>query len=64
MPTYTYRCEKCDTQSDYRMSMNETKPSMELPCTICEEETKQNKMITSTGGFQLKGNGWFNKGGY
>ena len=46
------------------MSMSETEREMELSCTTCDEDTKQVKVITSTGGFQLKGKGWFNKGGY
>jgi len=35
------------------------------PLTTCEKCSGElNKIITSSGGFQLKGKGWFNKGGY
>ncbi len=64
MPTYSYKCEKCDVVTDIRMSMSETEREMELPCVVCDEDTNQVKVITQSGGFRLKGNGWFNKGGY
>jgi len=64
MPTYSFECDKCSTVTDFRMSMSETKPQMKLPCDICDEETNQVKVITASGGFQLKGKGWFKSGGY
>lgn len=64
MPTYSYKCDKCDTVTDVSMRMSETESEMELPCEICDEETHQVKVITRVNGFQLKGKGWFNKGGY
>jgi putative FmdB family regulatory protein len=59
VPTYSYKCEKCDTITDVRMSMSETTPEIELRCEICDEDTHQVKVITASGGFQLKGKGWF-----
>ena len=55
MPTYSYKCEKCDVVTDVRMSMSETEREMKLPCTVCDEDTQQVKVITQSGGFQLKG---------
>ena len=63
MPTYSYKCDNCENITDFRMSMSETESEMDLPCEVCSEETHQVKVITSTGGFQLKGSGWFGKGG-
>jgi len=62
--TYSFRCSLCYGVSDFRMSMSETKPEMKLPCPVCEQETDHVKVITTTGGFQLKGKGWFKTGGY
>jgi putative FmdB family regulatory protein len=59
MATYSFKCTQCEVVTDFRMSMSETKPEMELPCDTCEEATPQVKVITSGGGFQLKGKGWF-----
>ena len=59
MPTYSFKCEKCEVITDFRMSMSETKSEMDLPCETCDEETHQVKVITASGGFQLKGKGWF-----
>lgn len=64
MPTYTYKCNQCDKETDVVMKISETEREMQMECSVCEKETNQTKIITSTGGFSLKGNGWFNKGGY
>lgn len=60
MPTYTYKCEKCEHQFDIIQRMSDEKLK---ECPSCKE-LKLEKIITATTGFQLKGNGWFNKGGY
>ena len=60
MPTYTYKCNKCEHQFDIRQSMSDDNLTT---CPKCKEEELR-KLINATGGFQLKGNGWFNKGGY
>lgn len=63
MPTYTYRCseEKCKHEFDIVQKMSDDKLT---DCPECKEEGSLEKIITATAGFQLKGNGWFNKGGY
>ena len=63
MPTYTYKCDQCDKETDVVLKMSEMERQMQMECSICEEETSQTKIITATGGFTLKGSGWFGKGG-
>ena len=60
MPTYSYRCESCGHEFD-RIQKISDNPLRE--CPKCKKEELK-KVITGGGGFQLKGNGWFNKGGY
>lgn len=60
MPTYTYKCKECEHQFDVMQKMSDDKLK---DCPECEKESLE-KIITQTTGFQLKGNGWFNKGGY
>ena len=59
MPTYTYKCKDCDHQFDIRQKMSDDRLT---DCPECKKETLE-KIITQSN-FQLKGNGWFNKGGY
>lgn len=59
MPTYTYKCNQCDLETDIVMKMSETEREMQIECSVCGEVTNQTKIITSTGGFALKGKGWF-----
>jgi len=60
MLTYTYRCIECDHQFETKQSIKDD------PLTDCPECGKPTlkKIITQTGGFQLKGSGWFKSGGY
>ena len=60
MPTYSYRCKSCGHEFD-RMQKISDDPLRE--CPKCKKE-ELNKIITGGSGFQLKGSGWFNKGGY
>ena len=60
MPTYTYQCGGCGHQFDIRQKMSDNKLTN---CPKCKEDQLQ-KIITGGGAFHLKGNGWFNKGGY
>lgn len=64
MPTYNYKCKECEESQDVFMRITETESKMELDCPVCEKKTEQVKQVVSGNGFQLKGNGWFNKGGY
>ena len=61
MPTYTYKCKECEFQFDIRQSMSADKLKH---CPECEKETLDKIIVAGGGGFQLKGKGWFNKGGY
>jgi putative FmdB family regulatory protein len=60
MPTYNYQCENCKHEVEVVQKMSDP------PLTSCPECKKEElkKVIKSTGGFQLKGNGWFKSGGY
>lgn len=60
MATYSFKCEACETIADFSMSMNDTKPEMELPCETCGSDTKQTKVIQPSG-IVLKGSGWTGK---
>jgi len=62
MPTYLAKCPKCSKELEYYAKIQDKEKDLpECPdCLI--------KMITAflgaTGGFILKGQGWFKKGGY
>lgn len=60
MPTYTYKCKECNHQFDIRQKISEDKLT---DCPECKKVALE-KIITGGTGFQLKGNGWYNKGGY
>ena len=60
MPTYNYRCKQEECKHDFEAThkMNDTLP----PCPKCKTE-KPEKLISKSS-FVLKGEGWFNSGGY
>jgi putative FmdB family regulatory protein len=60
MPTYNYRCDSCGHEVEVVQKMSDQ------PLTFCPECNKEElkKIIKATGGFQLKGKGWFKSGGY
>lgn len=55
MPTYSYKCDKCDHEFDIMQRMSDDRLTK---CPECNKEALQ-KIIKSTNGFQLKGKGWF-----
>ena len=61
MPTYQYKCTdiKCEHSFETIQKMSD-KPL--VSCPECKAESLK-KVITS-GNFILKGDGWFNTGGY
>lgn len=59
MPTYTYKCDKCDHQFEEIQKMTDDPLKT---CPSCKKE-KLKKIITG-GQFALKGKGWFKSGGY
>ena len=58
MPTYTAKCQKCETEFEYQASiLHEEAP----PCIKCQSTA--DKIWTSPeGGFILKGGGWAKDG--
>jgi putative FmdB family regulatory protein len=56
MPTYTYKCKECEHVFDIRQGMNDDRLT---DCPECDKVDVLDKIITGTGGFQLKGKGWF-----
>jgi len=46
MPTYEYRCKKCDQINEFMHSMSETKESLNLKCKNCGSR-KLEKIISS-----------------
>ena len=60
MPTYSYKCKRCEYEFDAVQKITE---SSLCKCPQCSKNSLK-KVIKSTNGFSLKGNGWFNKGGY
>lgn len=60
MPTYTYKCERCSHQFE-KLQKISAEPLKS--CPECKTE-RLKKIITASGGFALKGKGWFKSGGY
>lgn len=57
MPTYSYRCDACDSEWDQEQRISE---SAIKKCPKCGK-LKARRMITS-GNFILKGGGWYSDG--
>lgn len=59
MPTYYYRCEPCGKEFEVVQKISDD------PLTFCPECLEEGlKKVLKNGNFSLKGNGWFNSGGY
>lgn len=56
MPTYSYECKKCNHEFDTVQRITE-EPLKD--CPKCSEEQSLQKVIKGTGGFSLKGTGWY-----
>lgn len=54
MPLYEYKCEKCETVSEFHMKMSDPHPEQ---CPSCGASSL--RKIISQSAFQLKGGGWF-----
>ena len=59
--TYTYACSACEHQFEATQRMSDA-PLKE--CPECKEKELRRIFVPGSGGFQLKGKGWFNSGGY
>jgi len=57
MPTYAYKCEKCEHGFEVIQKMSDNPL---IHCPACENETL--RKVISNGNFQLKGKGWFKDG--
>jgi putative FmdB family regulatory protein len=58
MPIYLYKCEHCDSASEFRMKMSDPHPTV---CPKCNKEGGMMKILAPTG-FKLEGGGWFSQG--
>lgn len=56
MPLYEYKCEKCEELFEYMEKL------ADKPKSICEDCGGEIKRTMSTGGFVLKGGGWYRDG--
>jgi len=54
MPTYNYKCKKCDHELEIVRSMKDKRLTR---CPVCKKETLQ-QVIKTNGVFMLKGGGW------
>lgn len=59
MITYEYECSNCQHRWEAKQNISDPKLTT---CPECHQETAQR--LISSGTFVLKGQGWFNKGGY
>ena len=60
MPTYEYKCVECEYHWEENQKMNDDPIKA---CPKCNKDSAK-RLISGGSGFVLKGNGWFNSGGY
>lgn len=60
MPLYEYDCTTCHATWEHEARI--TDPPQRV-CPKCQQETAR-RLISAGGGFELRGEGWFAKGGY
>lgn len=58
--TYEYECESCKHEWELEQKISDVAITT---CPNCKMETAK-RLVSGGQGFQLKGSGWFNKGGY
>jgi putative FmdB family regulatory protein len=58
--TYEYECTSCKHVWEKEQKITESAVKI---CPKCNKETAK-RLISGGTGFQLKGSGWFNSGGY
>ena len=56
MPTYNYKCGKCDVEFSAFQSMNEKKI---IDCIKCDTENSVKRIITGGTGLIFKGDGFY-----
>ena len=52
MPTYDFKCDDCELETEIVRSMKDTSD------VLCEKCSKPMRQVISGGGFILKGEGW------
>lgn len=63
MPKYDAKCEKCEVVFEYTAPIS-TAGDPPPPCEKCGSPETKKVFVINGGGFVLKGEGWFKKGGY
>lgn len=62
MPILEYKCKECGAQTEFfKLKSDEEEPT---DCKECGAKGSLEKQFPSSSSFELKGRGWFNKGGY
>ena len=59
MPLYNLRCKNTECGNEFQKTQKMSDPNP--PCPKCSSETEK---VIKRMSFVLKGEGWFNKGGY
>lgn len=60
---YDAKCKDCELTFEYERSIKDTKEPAP-PCPQCKSQATEKVFSLNAGGFVLKGQGWFKKGGY
>jgi putative FmdB family regulatory protein len=60
MPIYEYECTDCNHKWEIQQKITD---APQKKCPECKKK-KAKRLISSGQSFQLKGQGWFNSGGY
>ena len=58
MPTYNYKCLKCDGVNKIFQGMNDS-PLEQLECNICNKKTNVERIIVGGSGMIFKGTGFY-----
>jgi|TARA_R110000851_G_scaffold62317_2_gene143021 putative FmdB family regulatory protein len=61
MPTYNYECKNCESKLEVIQKITADPLTT---CPECKEDELKKVFVAGSGGFQLKGKGWFKSGGY
>ena len=56
MPTYSYKCTKCDVEFDFFQGINDDKLT---DCVKCKSKRSVNRLITGGTGMIFKGDGFY-----
>lgn len=59
MPIYPYKCSKCGYEFEAFQNIND---DVITKCLRCKKPHSVKRLIPSTGGFILKGSGWYKDG--